>query len=102
METSKSRTRLMVIYAGVGKGKTKRALGLIPPDEFMHSPPPGRSSAGQEGERLRTDRPGHLPLAITGRNAAHERIDFASSVTKMMPINHPAGRGVRARTGIEI
>jgi len=46
-------------------------------------------------------RPDHVELVITGRNAAPEVIDKADLVTEMKPVKHYYDQGVQARIGIE-
>jgi len=46
-------------------------------------------------------RPDHVELVITGRNAAPEVIEKADLVTEMKPVKHYYDQGVQARIGIE-
>jgi len=46
-------------------------------------------------------RPGHVHVAITGRDASPALIAQADLVTEMVLIKHPFERGVRAQRGIE-
>jgi cob(I)alamin adenosyltransferase len=47
------------------------------------------------------DRPRHVNLVITGRDAAPELIDVADTVTEMREVKHAYRRGVRAMRGID-
>ena len=47
------------------------------------------------------DKPEHLEIVITGRNAQKELIEVADLVTEMLPIKHYWDKGVKARLGIE-
>ena len=51
--------------------------------------------------RLIDERPGHVELVLTGRNARPKVMDKADLVTEMVEIKHPFQRGVLARKGIE-
>ncbi|MBW1865237.1 MAG: cob(I)yrinic acid a,c-diamide adenosyltransferase, partial [Deltaproteobacteria bacterium] len=46
-------------------------------------------------------RPDHVELVITGRNAAPEVMEKADLVTEMKAIKHYYDQGVQARIGIE-
>ncbi|MCE5322586.1 cob(I)yrinic acid a,c-diamide adenosyltransferase [bacterium] len=51
--------------------------------------------------RLIANKPEHLELILTGRNAAPEVIEAADYVTEMKQIKHPFERGIQARKGID-
>ena len=50
---------------------------------------------------LRENKPPELHLAITGRDAPAELIEFADLVTEMKVIKHPYEQGIKAQPGIE-
>ena len=47
------------------------------------------------------NRPSHVELILTGRNAPSEFIELADYVTEMKEIKHPFMKGLLAREGIE-
>ena len=47
------------------------------------------------------DRPRHVNIIVTGRDAAPELIEIADTVTEMTEIKHAYQRGVRAMRGID-
>lgn len=47
------------------------------------------------------NKPAHVELIMTGRNAPQELIDLADYVTEMKLIKHPFQKGIYARKGIE-
>ncbi len=47
------------------------------------------------------NKPEHVELVLTGRNAPPEVIEVADLVTEMKEIKHPYTRGIRPRKGIE-
>ena len=47
------------------------------------------------------ERPAHVEIILTGRNAPQEIVDAADLVTEMRALKHPFGRGTLARPGIE-
>jgi cob(I)alamin adenosyltransferase len=61
-------------------------LGLIGLDEVL---------------RLVREKPVHVELVLTGRNAPEEILQVADLVTEMREIKHPYSKGVPARKGIE-
>ena len=56
------------------------------------------------GDVVRTiaNRPPHVNVIMTGRDAAPELIDLADTVTEMRKVKHAFDRGIRARRGIDI
>jgi cob(I)alamin adenosyltransferase len=50
---------------------------------------------------LLENRPEHVELVLTGRNAPPEIVQRADLVTEMLAVKHPYQEGVRARRGIE-
>ncbi len=51
--------------------------------------------------QLIKDKPKHVELILTGRNASKELIEAADLVTEMKKVKHPFDRGIEARKGIE-
>ena len=47
------------------------------------------------------DRPRHVNVIVTGRDAAPELIELADTVTEMMEIKHAYTQGIRAMRGID-
>ncbi len=46
-------------------------------------------------------RPEHVNIVITGRDAPQELIEIADTVTEMTEIKHPYAQGIRAKRGID-
>ncbi|MCI0347713.1 MAG: cob(I)yrinic acid a,c-diamide adenosyltransferase, partial [Chloroflexi bacterium] len=46
-------------------------------------------------------RPAHVHVVVTGRNAPEEIVAAADLVTEMKPVKHPFERGARAAPGID-
>lgn len=46
-------------------------------------------------------RPPHMHVIITGRNAAEELIEYADLVTEMREVKHPYKSGIKAQRGLE-
>ncbi len=61
-------------------------FGLIKPEDVL---------------QLIKDKPKHVELILTGRNANNELIAAADLVTEMKKIKHPFDKGIEARKGIE-
>jgi len=51
--------------------------------------------------RLIQDKPRHVELILTGRNAPRQIIEAADYVTEMNLVKHPFQRGIKARKGID-
>ncbi|CAN5728281.1 cob(I)yrinic acid a,c-diamide adenosyltransferase [soil metagenome] len=47
------------------------------------------------------DRPAHVNVVITGRDAPQELIDVADTVTEMRSVKHAYERGIRALRGVD-
>jgi cob(I)alamin adenosyltransferase len=47
------------------------------------------------------DKPRHVHLVLTGRNAPPELVERADLVSEVRPIKHPFERGIKAQRGIE-
>ena len=47
------------------------------------------------------DRPEHLSIIVTGRDAPEALIEVADTVTTMQPVKHAFEAGIRARRGVE-
>jgi cob(I)alamin adenosyltransferase len=50
---------------------------------------------------LQDNKPPHLHLVITGRNAPQALLDYADLVTEMIEVKHPFEQGMKAQPGIE-
>jgi cob(I)alamin adenosyltransferase len=50
---------------------------------------------------LRDEKPEHVHVIVTGRNAKDELIEIADLVTEMEMVKHPFRSGVKAQQGIE-
>ena len=61
-------------------------FGLIEPEDVL---------------QLIKNKPPHVELILTGRNAAKKLIEAADLVTEMKKIKHPFDKGIEARKGIE-
>jgi cob(I)alamin adenosyltransferase len=48
-----------------------------------------------------SNRPRHVNVIITGRDAARELIDLADTVTEMREVKHAYQQGIRAMRGID-
>lgn len=46
-------------------------------------------------------RPEHVNIVITGRDAPQELVEIADTVTEMTEIKHPYAQGIRAKRGID-
>lgn len=51
--------------------------------------------------QLIDQKPEHVELVLTGRNASKRLIEKAHLVTEMVPIKHPFEQGIQGRLGIE-
>ena len=47
------------------------------------------------------DRPEHVDVIMTGRDAAPELVEFADLVTEMTEVKHPYQSGIKAQPGID-
>ncbi|MSQ12039.1 MAG: cob(I)yrinic acid a,c-diamide adenosyltransferase [Dehalococcoidia bacterium] len=47
------------------------------------------------------ERPPHMHVIITGRDAPQELVDFADLVTEMREVKHPYQKGIKAQPGLE-
>ncbi|MDK2895383.1 MAG: cob(I)alamin adenosyltransferase, partial [Moorella sp. (in: firmicutes)] len=47
------------------------------------------------------ERPPHVEVILTGRNAPPRIIEVADLVTEMRQVKHPYEKGIKARKGIE-
>ena len=80
---------------------TSDAYDLIVLDEITHLLKLGWLDTGEVVGWLAANRPAHLHLVITGRNAPAELIELADLVTHMENVKHPFEQGVKAQKGIE-
>jgi cob(I)alamin adenosyltransferase len=47
------------------------------------------------------DRPAHVHVVLTGRNAPAAIVDLADVVTEMNPVKHPFAQGIKAQIGVD-
>ncbi len=57
--------------------------------------------SGVEVARTLRDRPEHVNVIVTGRDAPPELIDVADTVTEMTKVRHAYDAGIRAKRGID-
>jgi cob(I)alamin adenosyltransferase len=57
--------------------------------------------SGEEVAATIRDRPAHVSIVATGRDAPAELIEVADTVTEMVKVRHAYDRGIRARRGID-
>jgi len=57
--------------------------------------------AGDEVARVLSERPEHVNVVATGRDAPAELIEVADTVTEMRKVRHAYDNGVRAKRGID-
>lgn len=73
---------------------------LVVLDEFTYPLVYGWLSVDEVIEALR-QRPEHVNVIITGRDAPQALIDFADTVTEMREVKHPYQKGITALAGID-
>lgn len=73
---------------------------LVVLDEFTYPLVYGWLSVDEVIEALR-ERPEHVNVIITGRDAPQALIDFADTVTEMREVKHPYQKGITALAGID-
>lgn len=69
-------------------------------DELTYLPSFGWLDASAIADAIR-NRPEHVNVVITGRDAAPELIEIADTVTEMREIKHAYRQGIRAKRGID-
>lgn len=74
---------------------------LILLDEFTYPLVFGWIDTQETINWLMKNKPSHLHLIITGRDAPPALIDYADLVTKMEEVKHPFYQGIKAQPGIE-
>lgn len=55
----------------------------------------------EEMVQMINDRPSHVTLILTGRDAPPSLVEAADTVTEMVKVKHAFDRGIRARRGID-
>jgi cob(I)alamin adenosyltransferase len=73
---------------------------LVVLDELTYLCTWGWLDTGTVVETIR-DRPEHVNVIITGRDAPPELVDLADTVTEMVEIKHAYRQGIRAKRGID-
>jgi len=69
-------------------------------DEIMAAITTGLIDVKQVSDFIK-NRPSHLELVLTGRNAPNELIVLADYVSEINAVKHPMSSGIKAREGIE-
>ncbi|MDX2380221.1 MAG: cob(I)yrinic acid a,c-diamide adenosyltransferase [Acidimicrobiia bacterium] len=92
-------------HAAAGWGQAVELMNagahdLVIFDELTYLPSFGWLDAADIATAIR-DRPEHVNVVITGRDAAPELIDIADTVTEMREIKHAYQQGIRAKRGID-
>ncbi len=80
--------------------KDKTSYQLLVLDEINIAMDLGYLPVKEVAEAVK-NKPEHLSIILTGRNAPKEIIDSADTVTIMEPVKHAYENGIRARKGIE-
>jgi cob(I)alamin adenosyltransferase len=73
---------------------------LVALDEFTYPLNFGWLDIDEVLQVLR-DRPRHVHIVITGRNAPQQLVEFADTVTEMRAVKHAYQSGIKAQPGIE-
>lgn len=80
---------------------TSNVYEVIALDEMTYAFQYGWLDVKEVVEWLRANKPAHLHLIITGRDAPPPLVDYADLVTEMREIKHPYTRGIKAQAGVE-
>ncbi len=73
---------------------------LVVLDEITYPISYGWLDVGEVLDTLR-DRPEHVDVIMTGRDAVPELVEFADLVTEMTEVKHPYQQGIKAQPGID-
>jgi cob(I)alamin adenosyltransferase len=73
---------------------------LVILDEITYPMNYGWIDGAQVAAAIR-DRPDHVSIVATGRDAPSALVDVADTVTEMVKVRHAYDRGIRARRGID-
>ena len=73
---------------------------LVVLDEITYPVTYGWLDVQEVVETLR-NRPEHVDVIMTGRDAAAELVEFADLVTEMTEVKHPFQQGIKAQPGID-
>ena len=73
---------------------------LVVLDEITYPVTYGWLDVQEVVETLR-NRPEHVDVIMTGRDAAAELVEFADLVTEMTEVKHPFQEGIKAQPGID-
>lgn len=73
---------------------------LVVLDELTYLPTWGWIDVADVVRALR-DRPAHVSVIVTGRDAPAELVDIADTVTEMRKVKHAYDRGIAAKRGID-
>ncbi|MBF0134764.1 MAG: cob(I)yrinic acid a,c-diamide adenosyltransferase [Magnetococcales bacterium] len=77
------------------------AFDMVVWDEINFAVGMGWLTGTEVADFIRAEKPPHLHLILTGRNAAPELIEVADTVTEMREIKHAFKAGIKATRGIE-
>ena len=101
-EESKKAARQAHQGWALAQGKIKSGdYALVLLDEFTYPLEFGWLSVNEVIQWLKENKPAHVHLIITGREAPPELIDFADLVTEMRKNKHPFDQGIKAQPGID-
>ena len=73
---------------------------LVVLDEITYPVTYGWLDAAEVATTIR-ERPRHVNVVLTGRNAAPELVEVADTITEMVKVRHAYDQGIRARRGID-
>jgi cob(I)alamin adenosyltransferase len=80
--------------------KNAQSKSMIILDEIMAAITTGLIDLKQVIDFIK-NKPAHLELVLTGRNAPKELIELADYVSEINAVKHPLSQGIQARKGIE-
>jgi cob(I)alamin adenosyltransferase len=78
----------------------KGGIDLLILDEVLGAVSTGMLSKNAVVEFVK-NKPCNLELVLTGRGASPELVELADYVSEIKAVKHPAGKGIKARKGIE-
>ncbi len=80
--------------------KHSESVNMIILDEIMAAITTGLIDVKQVSDFIK-NKPSHLEVVLTGRNAPDELIELADYVSEINAVKHPMSSGIQAREGIE-
>ena len=106
-KSSQREKGLIIVNAGLGKGKTTASLGMafrapghgmkVGMVQFIKGNLPTGEQASVKMHSGQMD----LHVVITGRYAPRELVELADLTTEMRVIKHPYSQGIQAQKGVE-